>query len=168
MRASHEDSTWRRATTPSSRTRSVCQKGQRQAAIYVLGSSEMRSWADLWMSCSDPVCHVARSSPQSVQMTGAKRQVVYSLNKLALRCRSKEKQTCTRPGVEPGPEEFVNLRGLLVQNSKWFDICSVQVSSLVISLSEMLVQLSSGHWDKLPPFSSFSSVYELFPSHCSG
>ena len=53
-----------------------------------------------------------------------------------------------------GPEEFMNLRDRLVQSSKWFDISSLQFSSLVTSLSGKFVQFSSGHEDNVPPFSS--------------
>ena len=47
--------------------------------------------------------------------------------------------------VWAGPEEFVNLQGLLVQRSKWFGVSSVQISSPVTSLSGKFVQFSSGH-----------------------
>ena len=38
-------------------------------------------------------------------------------------------------------------------------ISSVQFSSLVNSLSDKLVQFSSGHWGQVPRLSSFSSVH---------
>ena len=51
-------------------------------------------------------------------------------------------------GSASGLEEFVNLRGLLVQSSKWLGISSVQFSSLVTSLSGKFVQFSSGQGAK--------------------
>ena len=72
--------------------------------------------------------------------------------------------------LHSGPEEFVNLRGPLVQSSKWFGISSVQFSSLVTSLSGKFVQFSSGHGDQVPPFSSvqfrLGSVHRA--SNCLG
>ena len=54
----------------------------------------------------------------------------------------------------------MNLQGLLVQSPKWFDISSVQLSSLVTSLSVKFVQFSSGQGGggQVPPLHLFSSV----------
>ena len=65
----------------------------------------------------------------------------------------------SRSGGRPGPEQFVNLQGLLVQSSKMFGISSVQFGSLVTSLSGKLVQFSQGHGSQLPPFSSVHSFH---------
>ena len=70
--------------------------------------------------------------------------------------------------LQPGPEEFVNLQGLLVQSSKWFRISSAQFSSLVTSLPGQFVQFILGHRGQVPPFSSFSSVHLVQITNSSG
>ena len=47
--------------------------------------------------------------------------------------------------LEPGPEEFVNLQGHLLQSSNWFCISSVQFSSPSTNLFGKFVQFSSGY-----------------------
>ena len=70
--------------------------------------------------------------------------------------------------LDPRPEEFVNLQGLLVESSKWFGISSVQFSSLVASYSGKLVQFSWGHGGQVPPFSSLTSVHLVKFTNSSG
>ena len=70
--------------------------------------------------------------------------------------------------MDPGPEEFVNLRGLLVQSSSLLGISSVQFSSLGTSLSGKFVQFSSGHRGQVPQFRSFSSVHLVQFTNSSG
>ena len=65
----------------------------------------------------------------------------------------------------PGPEEFVNLQGHIVQSSNWFGISSVQFSSLVTSLessSSSFRGFGSSAPVQFAEFSPFSSVHELF------
>ena len=58
--------------------------------------------------------------------------------------------------MQPGPEEFVNLQGHLVQSSNLFCISSVQFRSLGVSLSGKFVQL---FWSSEPSASvQFGSV----------
>ena len=64
--------------------------------------------------------------------------------------------------MQPGPEEFANLQGLLVQSSNFFGVSSVQFRSLGTSLTGKFGQFSSGYRGQVPPYSSFSSVHELF------
>ena len=54
------------------------------------------------------------------------------------------------PRLALGSEEFVNLKGFLVQSSGLFGISSVQFSSLGTSLSVKFVQFSSGHRGQVP------------------
>ena len=86
------------------------------------------------------------------------------------RAESRSRALDLLSSYEAGPEEVVNLRGLLVQSSKWFGIKSVQFSSLVTSLSGKFVRFSSGHGDQVPPFSlvqfRLSSVH--LDSNCLG
>ena len=67
-----------------------------------------------------------------------------------------------------GPEEFVNLQGILVRSSKFLGISSVQFSFLAISLTGKLVQFSTEHGGQVPPFSSLSSVHSVQFTNFSG
>ena len=67
-----------------------------------------------------------------------------------------------------GPEEFVNLPGLLVQSLKRFGISSVQFSSQVTSLPGKFVQFSSWHGGQVPTFSPFSSGHSVHSTNSSG
>ena len=65
---------------------------------------------------------------------------------------------------QPGPEEFVNFLGLVVQSSKWFRISSVQFSSIVTRLPGKFVQFSSWGSSNFKKFSKFSSKFSQFSS----